>query len=321
MKPAERVDIHIHAPPFAEPESGSIVAPTALKKLFLWYIRKRLGITSVDPCPNETYVKRLSEEIKRSRFVDKGVVFGLDGVYTATGELDLENTRFMVTNDYVFKALEGSGELIPGASVNPERKDALEELFRCKSRGAFLVKILPNTQGFDPSDKKFILFYRKLAELGMVLLSHSGFEFALTVERQALGDPGHLRTALDQGVKVVIAHGGSTGLFIFEKYLATIRGLVRAYPNVFLDTAALTVPTRALYLVKIRKYPEILERLLFGTDYPIPSFTFPFIFSLPPRELFRIKTEKNYFDRQSLIFRALGIEFRAALPWVLTGGT
>ena len=311
METAERVDIHIHAPPFPEPESPNIVVPTALKRLFLGYIRRRLGISSSDPRPNETYIKRLSEEIKNSKFIEKGVVFGLDGVYTSKGALDLENTSFMVTNDYVFRALEGHRELIPGASVNPARGDAIEELERCRERGAFLVKVLPNTQGFDPSDKKFIPFYRKLAELGMPLLTHSGYEFALTVKEQSLGDPGRLRTALDQGATVIIAHGGSTGVFIYEKYLDTIRGLIGAYPKVFLDTSALTLPTRALALLKILKCPEISERLVFGTDYPIPSFTFPFIFSLPPRELLRLKGEKNYFDRQFLIFRALGISFGA----------
>jgi hypothetical protein len=64
-------------------------------------------------------------------------------------------------------------------------------------------------------------------------------------------------------------------------------------------------------LLKIRKYPGFSERLLFGTDYPVPSFTFPFIFSLPTRELFKIKSVRNYFDRQFLLFRALGIRFCA----------
>jgi predicted TIM-barrel fold metal-dependent hydrolase len=309
MEPTERVDTHIHAPPFPDPKDGNIVVPTVLKGLFLKYLRRRLGIPPCDQNPNETYIKKLSEEIKGSMYIDRGVVFGLDGVYDPGGELDTAKTRFMVTNDYVFGVLKGYGELIPGASINPMRKGAIDELERCKEKGAFLVKILPNSQGFDPADKRFIPFYRRLKELGMPLLTHSGYEFALNVKDQALGDPGRLRPALDQGTTVIIAHGGSSGIFIYEKYFDTVKGLIKTYPNVFLDTAALTLPSRVRMLLKIRKYPEIHERLLFGTDYPIPSFTAPFIFSLSPRELFKIISEKNYFDRQFLLFQALGIRF------------
>jgi hypothetical protein len=313
MEQAEIVDIHIHAPPFPDPESGNIVVPTRLKGLFLRYIRFKLGISSDDPNPNKTYVKKLSEEIRGSRYIKMGVVFGLDGVYDSRGNLDPVNTRFMVTNDYVFRAVKGFGGLIPGASINPVREDAIEELERCKELGAVLVKILPNTQGFDPSDKGFIPFYRKLKELGMPLLAHSGYEFSLTVRDQSLGDPALLRTALDQGTTVIIAHGGSTGVFIYEKHFATVRELVKTYPNVFLDTSALTLPTRAGMLFKIKKYPEISERLLFGTDYPIPSFTSPFVLTLPSRELFKIKSVSNYFDRQFLLFQALGMRFLTGL--------
>ena len=39
-----------------------------------------------------------------------------------------------------------------GASVNPTRKDALDELERVAALGAVLNKVLPNAMVFDPAD-------------------------------------------------------------------------------------------------------------------------------------------------------------------------
>jgi hypothetical protein len=73
---------------------------------------------------------------------------------------------------------------------------------------------------------------------------------------------------------------------------------------------------------KIRRHPELAERVLFGTDYPVPAFTFPFILSLPWSVFLRIKGEKNRFDRQYLLFTYLGIRFKPpplARPGALEG--
>ena len=77
-------------------------------------------------------------------------------------------------------------------SINPNRRDALHEIDRCVEAGAALVKWLPNTQGIDPSDRKYKAFYRKLSDHGVPLLSHTGFEFTMKTVDQKLGDPEKL---------------------------------------------------------------------------------------------------------------------------------
>src|SRR5690242_2411822 len=52
-----------------------------------------------------------------------------------------------------------------GVSINPQRRDAIEELERCVLRGASLVKVLPNAQHFDLANPAYIPFYKRLAEL------------------------------------------------------------------------------------------------------------------------------------------------------------
>ncbi len=301
-------DAHVHLFAFPSAQDDNILSPKLARSLLFSFLRSRLGIPSDEADQGRAYVEKLTQEIQESRYVKNAIALGLDGVYTSTGELDRERTSFMITNDYVFKVSREHPELIPGASVNPMRTDALDELERVKELGSPLVKILPNTQGFDPSDERFIPFYKKMEELNLPLLAHSGFEFALPSFDQSLGDPALLRGALDLGVTVIVAHGGSTGIGVYEKYFNTVLKLARDYENVLFDASALTCPSRALMLLKIRSRKEIIDKLIFATDYPMQPFTFPFIFSIPPKELFRISRVKNLFDKNYMIFKALGLK-------------
>ncbi|MBI5599864.1 MAG: hypothetical protein HY890_09065, partial [Deltaproteobacteria bacterium] len=154
---------------------------------------------------------------------------------------------------------------------------------------------------------------KKLAELKLPLITHPGSEFALPVVDRSLGEPSFLRPALDCGVRVIFAHGLSSGVFFHERYFNTAKELIKTYPNLFLDASALTLPTRMRMLLKIRDNPEIKERLLFGSDYPLPAFSSllrPFMRRSGYPE---VKAEGNYFDRLVLIFRALGIDFSISL--------
>ena len=45
-------------------------------------------------------------------------------------------TEFYVPNDYVLRAARQHDELLAGASIHPNRRDALEELDRCLELGA-----------------------------------------------------------------------------------------------------------------------------------------------------------------------------------------
>ncbi|NIO11756.1 MAG: amidohydrolase family protein, partial [Deltaproteobacteria bacterium] len=111
-----------------------------------------------------------------------------------------------MSNDYVLNTIKTyPNEFLAGVSINPQRRDALEELHRCAEAGATLVKILPNTQQFDPANQEYKPFYRALAQLQIPLLSHVGYEFSLLARDQTLGDPHRLRVALDEGATVIAA--------------------------------------------------------------------------------------------------------------------
>jgi predicted TIM-barrel fold metal-dependent hydrolase len=190
-----------------------------------------------------------------------------------------------VPNEYVFSLAEKNPELfIPVISVHPYRKDALDELTKFAKRGGKMVKWLPNAMGIDPSDVKCEPFYKKMKELHLVLLSHTGMELAVEAkEDQRYGNPLLLKKPLDMGVKVIMAHcaslGESTDLEDPTKKMVNNFDLfIRLMGNkkyeglLFADISALTQINRSGEPLKTMLHRTDLQyRLVNGSDYPLPA--------------------------------------------------
>jgi predicted TIM-barrel fold metal-dependent hydrolase len=234
----------------------------------------------------------------------------MDGVYSKDGRLNQQATEFLISNDYVLKQAQTfSNDFLAGVSINPQRVDAIEELHRCAEGGAVLVKVLPNTQQFDPARHQYQKFYRALAALGLPLLSHVGYEFSLIGKDQSLGDPNRLRTALEEGTTVIAAHACSFGLMLYEKFFPTLLEFVKHYPNFYADVSALTIPNRLGMLLKLRHHPETFARLLFGTDYPLSVFHLPMWGQAKLSAIRQAMRTTNRFDRQYFVCQSLGLQF------------
>jgi uncharacterized protein len=234
-------------------------------------------------------------------------LLGMDGVYDQTGRLDQAHTDFLISNDYVLKTAQAHpSELLAGVSINPQRRDAVEEVHRCADAGATLVKVLPNAQQFNPADLRYKAFYRALAERKLPFLSHVGYEFSLIGKDQSVGDPDRLRVALDEGATVIAGHACSYGLMFYEKFLPTFQD-----PHFYADISALTLPNRMRMLLQLRHFPEIHERLLFGTDYPLSVFHIAAWGRVAFDTLRKMIRTKNRFDRQVEVCRGLDLSFRS----------
>ncbi len=297
------IDCHAHLAAFRTADNGCYISPKMLRSPLFRFLLWKHGLDSDDATrSNQKYVDDLLAELRLSKYAEKAVLLGMDGVYDSNGRLDLESTDFLVGNDYVLAlARSYPNEFLAGVSINPQRRDAINELERCVEAGAKLVKVLPNTQGFDPANRQYIPFYRKLAQHRVPFLSHVGYEFSLIGKDQSAGDPRKLRVPLDEGVTVIAAHGCSNGLIFSEPYYQTFLDLVSRYKNFYADVSALTQPNRFGMLFRLRRHPEVHDRLLFGTDYPLPVFYLP-------TKTFRTN---NRFDRQYLVLKALGVDFRS----------
>lgn len=284
------VDFHVHLAALPTAGNGVYISPRLRSSPLFKLVAATQGLKVDEPeKANAQYVERLVKTLEASTRVAKAVLLPIDGAYDASGRFDPTRSDFLIPNDLALAVKHP--KILPACSVNPMRRDALDELERCKAAGAVLCKVLPNAQLFDPGDRKHLKFFRKLKDLSLPILSHVGHEYSLKGADQSAGDPARLRLALDEGATVIAAHGCSSGLFLTEPHLATMLELAAKYPRFFSDLSALTLPNRVGMLFRLRRRPELFERLVFGTDYPLPVFW----------------PGGNYFDRQAAALDAFGV--------------
>ena len=305
------IDCHVHLAALPDAGNGCHISRRMLRSPVFRFLRFQYRLPLDDPrLANRRYVDALLAELCASRHVSRAVLLVMDGVYDADGRLDEPRTEFLVSNRYVLEVARAhASEFLAGVSINPQRRDAVDEVHRSADAGAALVKVLPNAQGFDPANAGYRPFYRALAERGLPLLSHVGYEFTLIGRDQSLGDPERLRLPLEEGATVIAAHGCSYGLVLYEKFLPTLQRFVSRYPNFYADISALTLPNRFPMLLRLRRCPEIHGRLLFGTDYPLPVLHVPVWGRVGLGTLREIVGTKNRFDRQVLVCQSLGVGF------------
>jgi hypothetical protein len=128
---------------------------------------------------------------------------------------------------------------------------------------------------------------------------------------QSVGDPDRLKLALDEGATVIAAHACSYGLMLYEKFLPTFQDFAKRYPHFYADISALTLPNRLKMLLHLRRHPELYDRLLFGTDYPLSVFHLVAWGRVGWGTLREMIRTKNRFDRQVEVCRGLGLGFRS----------
>src|SRR5512146_169474 len=307
------IDCHVHLAALPDGNNGCYISPKLLKSPLFRFLLWKHELSPAHPREaNRTYLDHLVTELRASRYVQKAVLLGMDGFYDQTGLLNRQHTEFLISNDYVLKTVQAHPDLfLAGPSVNPQREDAVDEVHRCADAGAVLIKVLPNAQHFNPADLKYKPFYRALSERKLPFLSHVGFEFSLIGKDQSVGDPDRLRTALDEGVTVIAAHACSYGLMLYEKFIPTLHDFAKRYPNFYADVSALTLPNRLRMLLHLRRHPELQNRLLFGTDYPLSVFHLAAWGRVGLGSLRDMIRTKNRFDRQVAVCRGLGLGFRS----------
>ena len=307
------IDCHVHLAALPDGDNGCYISPKMLRSPLFRYLLWKHQLSPANPREaNRKYLDDLLTELRASHHVQRAVLLGMDGVYDQNGHLNQAHTDFLISNDYVLNIARAyPNEFLAGVSINPQRRDAVEEVHRCADAGAALVKVLPNAQQFNPADPHYKAFYRTLAERKLPFLSHVGYEFSLIGKDQSVGNPDRLRPALEEGATVIAAHACSYGLILYEKFLPTLRDFVQRYPNFYADISALTLPNRVQMLLHLRRYPEIHERLLFGTDYPLSVFHLAAWGRVALGTLYDILRTKNRFDRQVSVCRGLGLGFRS----------
>ena len=283
------VDLHVHAIGLGQDGDGTYVNPAKLsgkhpfKRLETGLYLKATGMKGLARF-DQDYLEILAARAAAFPRPPQVHLLAMDRAYRTDGTADPIRTEFHVPNAYVLAAAARHPDLfVPVASIHPARPDAIQELEACAAKGVRLLKWLPNAQAIDPADPRWGAFYRRMKELGVVLLTHAGEEKAVAVKgAQALGNPLRLRRPLDLGVTVIVAHCASLGrnvdldhpgttatnFDLFLRLMAEPAYRGRLYGDLSAITQVNRLP-RPLQTLLAR--PEFDGRLLNGSDYPLPG--------------------------------------------------
>jgi mannonate dehydratase len=234
---------------------------------------------------DRSYVERLLGLVEAFPSGARCLLLAFDYHHDADGHAVPARSSFHVPDQYAAAVAQRFPHRFEwAASIHPYRRDAVDALAAARSRGARAVKWLPNSMGIDPASPRCDAFYAALARAGMPLLTHAGHEGTVDSwgSGQDLGNPLRLRRALDQGVRVIVAHCASFGngvdldagpngprvgnfalfarLMEDPRYARLLHG----------DISALVQRNRApVALAALLTRDDWHGRLLWGSDYPL----------------------------------------------------
>ncbi len=300
------IDAHVHMIALST-ESGGFLSPKMQSGVVFRVLKRMLGIKGTDPKKlDHDFRKRLVAWAEEST-VDALALLAFDGVYDEMGELDRKKTHLYVPNDYAFEVASDSDAFFPIASVNPQRRDAIDELERVVELGAVAIKTLPNSQNFDPGNLEYKAFWQRMADLDIPLLTHTSYEHTIPPYNQEYGKPERLMLPLENGVVVIAAHCASSGIAHAKEDMHTWLKMLESYPNLYGDISAMGSLSRFTYIHKVLASELAQERVIFGSDFPVPVAPMLFARKLGVAKARELSQIKNPIEKNYQTFKALGV--------------
>ena len=290
LDPAQLWDVHTHL--LGTGDSGSGCSVNA--QLSQWWhpmevLRKRFILNAAcvpddAPSVDRAYVERLRALAADFPPGARWMLFAFDHACDDAGRPHAAHTTFHVPDAYAARiAAEHAQRFAWVASIHPYRPDAIARLDDAIEKGAVALKWLPSAMNIDLRDPRLRPFYDRLAAARLPVIVHCGEERAVPgAGRDELGNPLLVRAALEQGVRVVIAHCASLGnaLDLDQKrpheasaFSLFARLMDEDWGGRLLGDISVTLQTN--------REPEVARtlltrqdwhpRLLHGSDYPLPG--------------------------------------------------
>ena len=266
-----RIDMHVHMVGNGVAGSGAWLRLSGWHRALAGFMLRQLGMpsTALEGDLESIYAGHLLELVRKSS-LDVVVLLAHERVYASDGTVREDLGSMYMPNDVVLDLARQHPEFLAGVSIHPARHDALDELERCIAAGAVLMKCLPNCQNIDVSDRRYIPFWRKMAESRLPLLAHTGGEHTVPVINKKFADPRLLRTPLECGVTVIAAHCGTSSGAFDRDYFDDWVAMLREFPNLYGDISAMVSLNRCAHLGDCRQR-EVESRILHGSDFPVPA--------------------------------------------------
>lgn len=262
--------MHVHMVGNAGDGSGGWLRLSGWHRWLAGFMLKQLGLpaSALRGDLESFYAKHLLQLVRASS-LDAVVLLAHERVHDPDGTPRDDLGSMFVPNDVVLNLARQHPEFLAGVSIHPARCDALDELERCLTSGAVLMKCLPNCQNIDLSDLRYRRFWARMAEAGLPLLAHTGGEHTVPVVNAVLADPKLLRLPLECGVTVIAAHCGTSSGAFDHDYFDDWVDMLREFPNLHGDVSAMVSLNRCARLRDCLR-EDVAERILQGSDFPVP---------------------------------------------------
>jgi len=281
----------------------SCVSPRALRRLSWQLVRRALGLPgpSAGSCGDNpgssektslldrALMRHYEQHLWGTGLVERFVLLAFDAVYDDDGtcpplpdRTDRLGSDIYTSNSFVRALCQRHPDrFLFGASVHPYRPNALECVEEVFAAGACLLKWIPLHHNINLTDPRAVAVLRKCAALGLPLLVHCGPEFSLATQRPQYESIRPLLEVLrrlrrEAAMPCVIVAHAATPLWLLgnadshHALLEALRGEFADAP-LYADLAALTAWTKVPFLCRLRRRPELHARLLFGSDFPVPT--------------------------------------------------
>lgn len=276
--PLPPVDMHVHIVGTGAGGTGCWLGADGLYRR----MQARLLLSAIGMKPadldgdfDRLYIEHLLAKLRGSS-MGAAVILAQEHVHGADGKLVPGAGLFYVPNDYVLALARQHPEFLPAVSIHPARPDALEELDRCIAGGAVMMKILPNVQRIDCSDRRQTAFWERMASAKLPLLCHTGGEKTLPVVDASLAHPRRLELPLQVGVTVIAAHCATKSALFDGQWFPDFVEMTRRHANLYGDTSAFSVLNNRIRgnVVPTTLAEPLASRILHGSDWPVPVSAF-----------------------------------------------
>jgi predicted TIM-barrel fold metal-dependent hydrolase len=302
------VDMHVHIVGNGSSSSGCWVRPRGLHRLLAAFMLHHNGLpqSALTGDLDQLYVEGLLKFL-RSSSLGAAVILAHDDVYDESGRRIEGVGSLYVPNDNVLDLARRHPEFLPAVSIHPARPDAMEELDRCIAAGAVMMKLLPNSQNVDCSNRRYTRFWERLVEAGLPMLAHTGGEHTVPIIQREWADPRVLERPLECGVTVIAAHVAGKGGVFDRDYFDVFAAMTRRHPRLYGDLSALNIPFRSRHFRACLQEP-LVHRLLHGSDFPVPVMGhWAWMHGLLDWKTFRrLERVPNPLERDYQLKRAMG---------------
>ncbi len=301
------IDIHTHL------LNSDVNFDRVFDKVAIKVFAKKFGLDEdeLKLHPYRAYTNALTSHIRTSLHVEKAVVFGVDAKVDSKGNELHRDKTVCAYNDDVLKLYKQNQDIIvPFFSINPNRPDALDLMDKYFELGFKGAKFLQNYWGVDTKDKKYRPYFEKLASLNLPLIIHVGSESSVSSVKE-YEKLDMLYQPLELGVNTICAHmalGYDTRDFFrslskktrnFNHEYFALLELLKTHKNLYADISALLTPVRAKVLRHLSYETDVHEKLLYGSDFPVPYSAIYNTYDLGLKKRIDLHTKKNPFDRYS----------------------